>query len=58
MAGGQGVEGQKMDCRNHQEEGKHQEHLEPDNDSSDQFIVFINLGKDYTPLDALNISFC
>ena len=47
-----------MDCRNHQEEGKHQEHLELDNDCSDQFIVIINLGEHYTDLDALHISFC
>ena len=39
-------------------EGQHQEHLDPDNDSSDQFIVIINLGKHYTGLDALNLSFC
>ena len=47
-----------MEFRDHQEEGKHQEHLDPDNDSSAQIIVIINLGKDYKGLDTLNISFC
>ena len=34
-----------MECRDHQGEGKHQEHLDLDNVRSDQFIVIINLGK-------------
>ena len=38
-----GVEGQEMENRDHQGEEKHQEHLDLDNNSSDQFIVIINL---------------
>ena len=38
-----GVEGQQIEYRDHQGEEKHQKH--PDNDSSDQFLVIINLGK-------------